>query len=293
MVWLAGAASVATVVPRTLGPIWLALIGVVLAVFIGRRRLVEVVRDHRLPISVSLVLVVLATLASASWSAYAGLFAESPDVVGSTTELDPLQELSPVVWTLQIVGAFPFRNTPAPTAVYAIFFLVVLAFLWVGARSAQRFERVAIIGSVVATIALPVLLTLATASSQGVIWQGRYQLPFVVGILVMCGICMDRRNAGRLACDAALFGSALIVIAHVWSVVGVAVIEANRTDVATNPSAIDAPLWTIGAIVGMGVVALVSQPLAQVWVTQRHTRPPAGGIASVVTNPHDQLAGSD
>ena len=83
----------------------------------------------------------------------------------------------------------------------------------------------------VVTLVLPAAITLATASSQGVIWQGRYQLPLVVGILLMCGLALDRGGSGRLAFDAAVVCTLVVTAAQAWSVVHVRVLEGARTDV--------------------------------------------------------------
>ena len=95
---------------------------------------------------VCLVLVVLATLGSAAWSAYTGLFAESPDVAAASVAVDPTESLQPVVWTLQIIGAFPFRGSPAPMGVYALYLLAVVPFLVAGVRRTAGRERVAVVG---------------------------------------------------------------------------------------------------------------------------------------------------
>jgi hypothetical protein len=290
LVWLAGAAAVATVVPRTLGPMWLAVVGLVLAVFVGRRRLVEIVRAHTVPVVVCLALVVLATLGSAAWSAWTGLFAESPDVAAASVSVDPVESLQPVVWTLQIIGAFPFRGSPAPMGVYVLYLLAVVPFLVAGVRRTAGRERVAVLGAVALTILLPIGLTLATAASQGPIWQGRYQLPLVVGILLMCGLALDRRPPGRLAFDAAVVCALVVTAAQAWSVVHVRVLEGARTDVlGPDPAwATLHPVLLAGLTVAGGAV-LAADPLRRLW----SQRPPRVTSAEPASAPAAERVSSE
>ena len=273
LVWVAAGAAAVSVVPRALGPLWLALIGVTLVVFVGWRRLAEIYRDHRAAVTGGVVLVVLSTVASVGWSFYAGLFGESLDVTGTASPSDLGEAMFPVVWALQIIGSFPFRNNAAPAPIYLFVLLVVVPLLVAGVRRGQGRERVAVVGAVALTLTLPIMLTLATAGSQGVIWQGRYQLAYVVGILLMCGVVLDRRPPGRLSLDALVVGSLLLTAAHVWSVVFVADLEQSRTDVPIpNPYWVSVPVWVVGALAAAGGLVLA---VSAVHEMRRRLRVPA------------------
>ncbi len=126
------------------------------------------------------------------------------------------------MWTLQLIGAFPLRDEPAPAAVYPMVLVVVVTMLVVAIRRSRGSARWVIVGATLVAVFLPVALTLATIGERGAIWQGRYQLPFVIGILGLCGLEMDRVAWAAAEVRKLLpLGLALLVAAQVASVVHV------------------------------------------------------------------------
>ena len=279
--WLAGLAAAVVVVPRALGPFWLALIGLVLAVFLGRSRLGHVLRVQRPPVVTGLVLVVVAVGLSATWSAYAGMFSRSPDVTEVADKSDVIAALQPTVWTLQLIGAFPFRGNAAPLPIYVLVLMVVVPMIAVALRRGSARQRVAIAGSVVLTLTVPVALTLASSDLHGVVWQGRYQLPFVVGILMLCGTVLDRPGRPhRLAPDVVGVAVVLLALAQAWSVVFVARFEGARTDVpAHNPDWVTLPPLMLGVLAGLGGLLLGASAVHEMRM-KRIVTPATGGVTS-------------
>lgn len=275
LLWLGGCAAAATVVPRTLGPLWVALIAAVLVLLVGRARLLELARAHRPALWGGLGLVVLATVASAGWSAYSGLFGESPDLIEGSGPIDWSEAMQPLVWNLQVIGAFPFRGNAAPMGVYMLWLVLLVPLVAVGLRRARGHERWAVVVALAMTQAVPVLLTLATAESQGVIWQGRYELPLAVGIPVVCGLLCDRTAARRRSAPLVYLGVAATVVAHGWSVAHVAHFERTREgypQVATTWT--DLPLWLLAAVAGAGAAVVGGRAVVE------YRRSVAGGDPS-------------
>ena len=167
LVWLAGAAAVATVVPRTLGPMWLAVVGLVLAVFVGRRRLAEVVRAHTVPVVTCLALVVLATLGSAAWSAYRPVRASPRTSRRPRCPWTRSRRCSPSCGRCR-------SSAPSRSAGARLRWASTCSTCWPWCRSSSPAYGVPpvasgwpILGAVALTILLPIGLTLATAASQG------------------------------------------------------------------------------------------------------------------------------
>lgn len=218
------------VVPRMLGPGWLALIVLVAVVFVGPARVRDVVRRQPRLFAASFAVQCLAVAYAAWWTLSAGLTRPSPGEasLARSAGLTAEESVQPVAWMLETVAAFPFRDQPAPLPVYAIVFVVVAAMLGTGLRVGRGRERIAILAAVALSVLVPSVLSYLTAESQGAIWQGRYALPLVVGILLMCGLAMDRAGwapveRGRLV----VLGLLMLVVAHAWSVAHVAHAETS------------------------------------------------------------------
>jgi hypothetical protein len=97
-----------------------------------------------------------------------------------------------LVWTFQYIGAFPYRNNPAPALIYVTALTVLITIGVMAVRRATRRERWAIALTVGAAYAIPVGITVATMEKFGTAWQGRYALPLLLGVAILCGIALDR-----------------------------------------------------------------------------------------------------
>lgn len=97
-----------------------------------------------------------------------------------------------VLWIFQTIGVMPNRFGILWPVVYALWLAPLGLILVRAARAGARRERLA--GSIAVTIAIlvPTLATLLTYETLGVAWQGRYELPLLVGIVMMAGEALDR-----------------------------------------------------------------------------------------------------
>ena len=263
LLWLGGFAGAATVVPRLLGPLWVLLMAGVLVLFVGRARSMTLLRTHSLAIWGSVGLVVIATVSSAAWSGYAGLFAESPDLIEGSASIDWAEAMQPLVWNLQVIGAFPFRGNFAPMGVYALWLVPLVGLIVVALQRGRSHARWGVVGALALTQAVPVLLTLVTAESQGVIWQGRYELPLAVGIPVMCGLICDQRLPSERAAPLVLVSVAATAVAHGWSVAHVAQFERSHDEYAqVSTMWTDFPLLILAGTAALGAAIIGGRAVA-------------------------------
>jgi hypothetical protein len=174
----------------------------------------------------------------------------------------------PIVWLLQLVAAFPYRDDVAPLAVYPLVLLVVVTTLVTSIRHAGRNQRLAIVAALLVAVLVPVALTLATAKSQGLIWQGRYGMPYIIGVLLMCGVVLDRVGwapvEGRRL---ALLAGSMLTVAHVVSIHHVMASELSRPVSAGDRSWAHPPVLVVDAMVLLGCTLLML-----VVLQRRHAR---------------------
>ena len=90
-------------------------------------------------------------------------------------------------WILGSIGAFPYRDQPAPLAVHLLVLLVLLTMLVVAVRPGasrkggrRRWRRRC-------ASWCPSALVAVSLQGRGGMWQGRYDLPFTAGVMVLAG----------------------------------------------------------------------------------------------------------
>ncbi len=265
---VATVAACVLVTVRTLGPMWLGLIVLTMMFWVGWRTVRSSLRRNRWSLLGAAAVVTSALAAGVWWTMSADLVgpAEGMDRVGQSIEVD--LGLQPMVWILQIIAAFPLRGEVAPPAVYAAYVVVVAALLLAAFRCSRGRKRLVLLASVILIVCLPIALTLATVQSQGVIWQGRYGLPFAAGLTLLSGLALDDAGtAPREGVRLRVIGCALLAMAHAVGIVHVLAGERGRP-VSVADSAWLAPpaaIVTMLVIVGWLVWTLaMSSPSSSV-----------------------------
>ena len=238
---------------RALGPVWLVLVVVVVASFCGWSTLVNAVRS-RVAVTIAGAVAVASSVAGLLWWVTSAGAIEPADVAAD--QAGAAEWAGRVIaWTFQLVAAFPFRNQPAPMGVYLLYFGVVIGLLAVAVRQAAGRPRTVLLTSIAMTLLIPVGITALTIDANGAIWQGRYFLPFVVGILILCGVVIDdadRPSRGRVRFIASL----PVAAAQGWSVSSVAADEARRTATDLGPHWVTLPPLALGALVSVAWATL-------------------------------------
>ena len=218
---------------RLMGPVWLALTGLAFLLALGLRPFGRLVRRHR----------VLAPALVGAWTASAAVAVWWTRLVGAAVEKAPVSESgAPVgtdsstlgqvpLWFFQGVAAFPRRMDSAPAVVYVTIGLVVLGLIGVGLAAATTRLRVTIVAVLAVAVLVPATVTASTISTGGPLWQGRYGLPFHIGVILLAGLALElRARRHRLA-------PLLLSVAGVCLVVGqvVSPVQVLRTELATSP----------------------------------------------------------
>ena len=245
------AASV-LVTTRLLGPLWLLLILAVTLGALGRTRVTTLVRAHRVTVTAGGAVVTLAVGAALAWTRIAApnALTREPDLGLSHPLRGSLGQLP--LWIFQSLAAFPTRNEAAPTLVYGTAAAALVVVLGVGAARLSRRHWV-VLGLLVAVwLGVQLAITAQTYSQLGPVWQGRYALPFVVGLPLLVGSWVDRLDGRAPREGLVAVVAALAVTAHAVSVVHVLVGERRSSPLAGSPEWVSAPAAVVAVLVLAG-----------------------------------------
>jgi hypothetical protein len=216
---LPSATVLATV--RTLGPLWLALIVVTCVGLVGVEQVKGLVRRHKGLLSALITTITAFTLISVLW-----IVTVKPNQSENEARVDDpiINALRQVLlWFLQSIAAFPFRDQQAPTIVYAAWTLPLIGLVAAGIRLGQSRLRGALFWSMGMSLAVPVAVTIAYSNTDsGDVWQGRYGLPFTMGVMLIAGLALERRTPKHLLITPLVGISAFaLMVAHVVGVTNV------------------------------------------------------------------------
>jgi hypothetical protein len=220
---------------RLLGPMWVVLIVTAVTATIGWREAWVIVRRHRRVVST----IAAVTVVGVCWWATGQVIASH--ATGVQPDVDRkkwILAFNLPVYTMQMVGAFPWRDEPAPLAIYPLVFFVILLMLVAAWRRGATVQvRRAVFWVGITSLLVPVVLSLVFMPSAGAIWQGRYEIPFVIGILPLCGLVLD--DAGFAPTEGRrLIGLSgiFLVVAQLACVYHVQQLELKRSESYTDPA---------------------------------------------------------
>jgi hypothetical protein len=254
LLWVALVSGVVLAPLRLLGPLWLALTGLTFLLALGLRPFGRLVRRHRVLApaligawTVSAAVAVWWTRSAGVGSVEAAPVSESGAPVG--TDVSVLGQVP--LWFFQGVAAFPRRMDSAPAVVYVTVGVVLLGLIGVGLAAATARLRVAIVAVLAVAVLVPIGVTASTISVGGPLWQGRYGLPFHMGVVLLAGLALELRpHRHRLT-------PLLLSVAAVCLVVGqvVSPVRVLRTELATSPLR-DSALWVRPSVWLVGLLVL-------------------------------------
>jgi hypothetical protein len=260
---LAAMAATVLTFTRQLGPLWIAAIVCSAATFHGLPAVRRMVSERRVLFAVAVITVFLGGVWWALWQWIAGHVHQPADFVPQTREPHLwILAFNLPAWILQMIGAFPYRDQPAPLWIYPLA-LFVICLLTGGAYRASRGtrDRRVVAGVVVASLLIPVAASLVLMPSYGSIWQGRYEIPFVIGLLPLCGLILDRFGfapveGGRLT----LLVLSFMLVCHVVSVVSVMHAELGRVVSTRHSGWVHPSVAVVGllAVAGFAILARAS-----------------------------------
>lgn len=201
---------------RPLGPVWcgLVLLTVLAALKVDLRQFRTVVGSRAG--AAAFAFVTLATLASVAWIESMGslTIGRVTGSVLSVSERISYTSSQLPLWVFQSIAAFPLRNVASTPVVYGAMLtlglgLLVPALLWAPARF-----KVVLLGSVVVSFAVPALITFRTINDFGLAWQGRYSMPYSIGVMVLAALALDR-SARTARASLLVVAGALFVVGQV------------------------------------------------------------------------------
>lgn len=233
---IAAVAACVLVTTRTLGPLWLFLVLETAVPLLGRARRTELRRTHRWTVRAGATALLVATAGAIAWTKIAApnSLAHEQDLHLPHPFLNSLVQMP--LWVLQSLAAFPMRNDPAPTVVYGTSAAALLLVIGVAAARLRRWQGAVLALIVLVWLVAQLVISTSTFSQLGAVWQGRYALPFVVGVPVLVSAWADRRRpeGPRPALVAVVAG--LVVTAHAVSVVHVMLVELRTSPLAGAPA---------------------------------------------------------
>lgn len=246
LVGVAAAAAVALSTLRMLGPLFVIMIVGVVVLFHGRTTLDFLRRSWR-PFVPAVLVVGTSMLLATLWILRSGQAEASRDPFLETTWYPSTL----ILWPLQTIAAFPYRNIAGPVLVYPVVGVLVCTLTVVALRDARGTSRLALGLGCVTALLFPIVLTALTYSGQGVIWQGRYGLPFAVGFLIIAGIILDRSQRQQSFVVVATAGVGLTA-ASVACLSKITHDELSRSASSEDAAWMPLPMWLL--IVGATVV---------------------------------------
>lgn len=175
-----------------------------------------------------------------------------------------------VVWPLQSIAAFPYRDQMGPAVVYAVIGALVLTLVVEAMRDGTSRERWVVALCGVGALALPVVITLATMEGRGVIWQGRYGLPFGVGFVLMAAYVVGRHAPSRRPARLLVLPAALAL----GVAVGASLLKVRAAELADNPASRLDEAWHVPSpllLVGLSLVAMACFTGALGWGRRERT----------------------
>jgi len=237
---------------RSLGPLWLVLILVVLLValpsLVGRGR-----RLLRTPGGlVAAGVLALAGLASVAWT-----LSQSALTIGSSQETSDATwgeaftksaELL-ILYPLQSIANFPYRDQFSPLFVYPLYLALGLIALVGGYLRGSRTHQHGLLLGVLLSFAVPFVVTFATWRTYGHSWQGRYGMPLGLAVMALAGLAWQSRF--RPAWPAlAVVGGLVWVLVQVVGPLGVLRLEEGVSPMAGAGWWLPSEAVTIGVATG-------------------------------------------
>ncbi len=187
LVWIAAGSASVLMVDRMLGPLF--ALAILLTVWLLNPALVRhVVTVHRrVFVWASMVVLACATYA-VTWFLVSGAGSPEP----GNHQGGGFVWTHPILWIFQSIAAFPTRGDQGAMVVYPIVLLIFAALVAVALARATPRARWVLILTMVVSLAIPLLLTAATYAGRGSMWQGRYGLPYAMGVVLIAALVLDR-----------------------------------------------------------------------------------------------------
>ncbi len=209
--WTVAVATVFLANARGLSLLWGALIVGAVVAATSWSEVVRLLRNRRTwP---AWAVVVAGCIAAAAWLVATDTMSVSggqvaPDLTFPGAVL--ISVLGSNAYLTNMIGLFGWLDTPLETWVYMLWAVPFGVLTVLAIAVARRREALTLLGVAVAAFAVPVLVHASQAATLGIIWQGRYVLPFAVGLPLLAGLVLaDRPSLPDRALTRAVIASVL------------------------------------------------------------------------------------
>jgi hypothetical protein len=188
-----GIAAILLCLTRPLSPLWVFLAVIVLLVVAGRPRIEELYR--RRAVQGWAAAVIGAAFLQLAWTLYAKPLGE-----GNTTQpgldwgvsLILRGSVGKTYWSTiyEMIGRFGWNDTLVPYGTTVIWLIAVGALMLFAVSFGSKRFVWAMVVTLLFTFVVPVAIETARAGNNGLVWHGRYTLPFAVGIPLLGGYAL-------------------------------------------------------------------------------------------------------
>ena len=181
---------------RPISVMWLLLLLLVTAATSTRERLRELAAQRA--VQVGAVVVGLACAAQVAWV----VLADSTRLFGKPMHVSRVEAVGKVLTpthvghlAMQVVGRFGWLDTRVPLLSLRLWAFAAAVLLAIGLLRGSRQLRVVLVVAVAAAVLVPALVEASSLPRLGYWWQGRYSLPFLIGLpfLALVGRSLRRR----------------------------------------------------------------------------------------------------
>lgn len=251
------ACSVVLITVRPLGVLWWLLIVGSSVVAFGAAQLRVSLSRHRTTVALGFMAISATLVAAVAWYWGARTYdIPAPQIRESELNRWTVGLTEIPIWLAQTIAAFPMRNQAAPSVVYA---LIACAFLAIAIAAFVVIDmrgRIALSFVAVGSIAVGYGFTFLTVMQYGTNWQGRYALPYAMGIAILSGILLTQSSRlVPLAIPLARVLGLGVAAAHVISIIAVQSNELRTSPLAGDERWIQPSLLFTGTLAGLGVLA--------------------------------------
>jgi hypothetical protein len=184
---------------RTTGPVWVVL-SLAVTVPAGARAFLTMALTWKRWAVPSLVAVFLAILLNRWWEYLYGVRLTIDLTPLNASLLEGLTELPRLL--LEQIGVFNHLEFSMPWWAYELWQALAVALVVTALLVATRQQRLLLLTSIVAVLAVPLLLVAATMRHTGFGLQGRYVLAFSIVVPLLAGDILVRRHERLRALDA-------------------------------------------------------------------------------------------
>jgi hypothetical protein len=214
-----GISASAFVLSRQSSMFWLGVIVIFLAWLAGIGRVRLLARSTAARIWT--VVLLLCVAAQLSWIAFAnGLDLSTPPGV------DPHLAVTEIIrgtvgrsseLYVDMLGWPGWYDTRLPAITYVLLTAALGALVLFAVALGTRRYVAAMVTAIVLTVAVPIILESWQARHYGFYWQGRYTLPFAVGVPLLAAFALQSRRGERVIADSRFLPAlgTVLVVAHV------------------------------------------------------------------------------